>query len=90
MILNKEEINRASKPVSFSALLSPVLFVIDMLARYYSTVLEEKYTRRGTLLLLNAQVAFILAAFPADLHLLLRFLFLAWLVTSIKIFRKYR
>ena len=90
MILNKEEINRAQKSVSFSALLSPVLYVIDMLARYYSFVLDEKYTRRSTLLLLHTQVAFTFAAFPVDCSFLLRVVFILWFVASMKLFRKYR
>lgn len=90
MILNKEDINRANKPVSFSAVLSPILYVIDMLARYYSFVLDEKYTRRSTLLLLHTQVAFVFAAFPVDCSLILRMIFFMWFVISIKLFRRYR
>ena len=90
MILNKEDIKQAEKSVFVSALLSPILYIVDMLAGFYSLVLEEKYTRRSTLLLLNTQVAFTLAAFPADLSVLVRLMFTAWFVISIKLFRKYR
>ena len=90
MILNKEDINRTEKSVLLSAILSPILYVIDMLARYYSFVLEEKYTRRSTLLLTHTHIAFVFAAFPADFSVVLRMLFAMWFVVSIKLFRRYR
>ena len=90
MILNKEDVNRTEKSVLLSAILSPILYVVDMLARYYSYVMEEKYTRRSTLLLTHTHVAFLAAAFPADFSVILRMLFVMWFVISIKLFKKYR
>ncbi len=90
MILNKEDLKQAEKSVMLSTILSPILYVIDMMARYFTFVLEEKYTRRSTLLMLNVLLAFTLAAFPADISLTLRALFTVWFGVSIKLFRRYR
>ena len=42
------------------------------LARYYSSVLDRPINLKQTLLLLNAQTAFLMAAFPVECPLLLR------------------
>jgi len=52
------------------------------LTRYYSDVLERPLSRRQTLHLLNAQLAFLMTVFPT-MSLVLRILCLAWLVGAV-------
>ena len=56
---------------------------IVMLSIYYSKILEEKISVKQTLLLLNAQISFVLAIFPANFSLILRFLFMVWFATAV-------
>ena len=56
---------------------------IVMLSIYYSKILEEKISVKQTLLLLNAQISFVLAIFPANFSLILRFLFIVWFATAV-------
>lgn len=55
----------------------------SLLAGYYSRVLGTKVTVRQTLLLLNAQTAFLFTVFPADCHMLLRCTCAGWLVSAL-------
>ena len=53
------------------------------LIRYYSSVLERRVSIRQTLLLINAQTAFVFAVFPADGPLVLRIACGAWLLHAV-------
>ena len=41
---------------------------VNWLSTYYSSVLGQKISTKQTLLLLNAQAAFVMTAFPAEAH----------------------
>lgn len=56
---------------------------IAALAKYYSHVLEREISIRQTLLLLNAQAAFVFAAFPADGPFALRALCCGWFAYAV-------
>jgi hypothetical protein len=56
---------------------------IVILSNYYSKILEEKISVKQTLLLLNAQISFVFAIFPANFSLILRFLFIVWFATAV-------
>ncbi len=56
---------------------------IVILSNYYSKILEEKISVKQTLLLLNAQISFVFAIFPANFSLILRFLFIVWFTTAV-------
>lgn len=86
----KNEITLSAKTIGtrcagFSkfAVAASVARMLAPLAGYYSQVLGTKVSLRHTLLLLNAQAAFLLTVFPADLPLLLRFVSLGWLVSAL-------
>lgn len=51
---------------------------IEWLRKYYSVVLEKDISMKQTRILLETQLAFVLAIFPADIHLLLRVGSLVW------------
>ena len=53
------------------------------LSHYYSAVLERPVGIRQTLLLLNAQAAFLFAAFPVSGPLALRAVCVAWLLHAV-------
>ena len=61
---------------------------ITILAKYYSAVLERKINIRQTLLLLNAQIAFVFAVFPANIGFIVRGIFCAWFVKSVLLCKK--
>lgn len=63
-------------------MVSTIRRFVAPLARYYSRVLDTEVSTRQTLLLVNAQAAFFMTAFPADCHLLLRLGCLAWLISA--------
>lgn len=55
----------------------------ERLRCHYSTLLEQPLTLRQTALLVQAQVAFIVAALPMDAPVLLRTAATAWLVAAL-------
>jgi len=55
---------------------------LEGLTRYYSDVLERQLSTRQTLLLLNAQLAFLMTVFPS-MSFVLRILCLTWLVGAV-------
>lgn len=63
--------------------LNVVHIPVEWLRKYYSAVCEKELTFSQTLLLLNAQAAFIATAMPLDMHLLIRIACCAWLVISL-------
>lgn len=57
---------------------------IEWLRNYYSVVCEKELTFRQTMLLINAQVAFIATVFPTNMPIVARMVCCAWLVYSLK------
>lgn len=57
---------------------------VEWLRKYYSAVCEKELTFSQTLLLINAQMAFIAAAFPASMPVVGRIACCVWLVFSLK------
>ena len=62
--------------------------LVAPVARYYSRVLGEKVSTRQTLLLLNAQAAFVMAVLPADGPLSGRAVCVAWLAHALLLCRR--
>lgn len=63
-------------------------WLVAPVARYYSRVLGEKVSTRQTLLLLNAQAAFVMAVLPADGPLAGRAVCVAWLAHALLLCRR--
>jgi len=57
--------------------------LVKPLQKYYAHVLEKEITTRQTLLLLNAQTAFIFGVFPVECPFMLRVLFGVWLLLAV-------
>lgn len=64
--------------------LNGVKMPIEWLRKYYSVVCEKELTFGQTMLLINAQVAFIATVFPANMPIVARIACCAWLVYSLK------
>lgn len=81
-------ISSAQPAVEFKSISSRIAAAVRMplvaLSRYYSMVLEREVNIRQTLMLLNAQTAFVFAVFPVDGPLVLRALCAAWLWHAVK------
>ena len=56
---------------------------ITALAKYYSIVLEREIGMKQTLLLLNAQIAFVFAVFPANIGFIARAVCCAWFIKAV-------
>lgn len=57
--------------------------LVKPLQKYYTHVLEKEITTRQTLLLLNAQTAFIFGVFPVACPFMLRISFGAWFLLAV-------
>jgi hypothetical protein len=68
---------------AMQSLINKVKQPIEGLRKYYSDVLEREITMHQTLLLLNAQVAFVFAAFPVGGPISLRALCCAWFLHAV-------
>lgn len=64
--------------------LNGVKIPIEWLRKYYSVVCEKELTLRQTMLLINAQFAFLATAFPANMPIVARIACCAWLVYSLR------
>lgn len=64
--------------------LNGVKMPIEWLRKYYSVVCEKELTFGQTMLLINAQVAFIATAFLENMPIVARIACCAWLVYSMK------
>ena len=51
---------------------------VEWLRKYYSAIIEKEISTKQTLLLLEAQLAFVLSMWPADINILMRTAFLGW------------
>ena len=67
----------------FASIKKGIMFPIVWLSQYYSAVLNKEISVKTTLQLLNAQVAFALAVFPANAPFILRVVCTAWFATAI-------
>lgn len=56
---------------------------VHWLSAYYSMVLERKVSTKQTLLLLNAQAAFVITAFPVEAPFVVRLICLSWFVKAL-------
>ena len=83
----ENNITLSSRSLSFSALISFIALrlatPVEMLRKYYSTVLERDIDRRQTWFLINAQVAFLFAAFPVGGPFLLRAICCLWFIHAV-------
>ncbi|HEY9544215.1 ATP-binding protein [Prevotella sp.] len=61
---------------------------IQLLSAYYSAVLEKPISLKQTWLLLNAQAAFVMTAFPMESPFLARIACLAWFVHALLVCRR--
>lgn len=66
-----------------SAVRKRALYPIEWLRQYYSHVLEREVSTRQTWLLINAQTAFVFAAFPVNGPFLLRVACCAWFAHAV-------
>ena len=57
---------------------------VEWLRKYYSGIFEKEITMRRTLQLINAQLAFICAAFPVESPIWLRLVCCAWLIHALR------
>ena len=64
-------------------LVAVLLMPVEALRRYYSHVLERRLNMRQTWLLINAQTAFLFAAFASGGPLVARLLFCAWFIHAV-------
>ena len=60
-----------------------ILQPIEWLRRYYTQVMEREVSLKQTGLLLNAQLAFVMTAFPLNVPLIMRFVCCAWLLHAV-------
>ncbi len=56
---------------------------LDWLTLYYIRALARPVSRRQTLVLVNAQLAFLATVLPAECPVVVRLLALAWLVSAV-------
>lgn len=61
---------------------------ICLFASYYSAVLGREISMRQTLLLLNAQLAFVFTVMPVDAHLIGRAVCCVWFLRAVTAYRK--
>ena len=62
------------------AVLSKLSVPVEMLRKYYTSVLEREIDVRQTWLLINAQLAFIFAALPVDGPMVFRMACCGWII----------
>jgi hypothetical protein len=56
---------------------------VNWLSAYYSSVLGRKISTKQTLLLLNAQAAFVMTVFPVEAPFVIRLISLTWFVKAL-------
>lgn len=69
--------------VSYKHLVRTLLYPLYLLCNYYAKVLGKAISIRQTLLLLNAQVAFVTTVFLADLSFVTRIICCIWLLYAV-------
>ena len=62
---------------------------VEMLRKYYSTVLERDIDMRQTWFLINAQLAFVFAAFPVDGPIVLRIACCVWFIHAVLLCKRH-
>ena len=58
--------------------------VMNTVASFYGKQLERNVSRRQTLLLIEAQLAFFLGIMPVDMHITLRLALTLWTVVAVR------
>lgn len=76
-------VKSTATPHVASALIALLKVPFEALRSYYGTVLEQDVTPRQALLLINAQFAFLFAAFPVAAPLWLRVVCGAWFLHAV-------
>ena len=80
----KREVSTSSSVQNItSSIANKVKAPITVLAKYYSTVLEREISIKQTLLLLNAQIAFVFAVFPVNIGFFARAICCTWFVKAV-------
>lgn len=65
-----------------------IVSIIANIGDYYSSVLEYKLNNKQTMLILNAQFAFLFTVFPIECSPIIRILCMIWLVAALLSCRK--
>lgn len=61
---------------------------VNWLRKYYSSCLDREISVRQVWLLLNAQAAFFMTAFPVSCPIILRMAFLVWLLHALRLCKR--
>ncbi len=62
---------------------SLALRAAEAVRKHYSSTMGQEFTLRQTALIVNAQTAFFLTAFPVDAPIMVRVLTFAWLIHAL-------
>lgn len=60
----------------------------DIIADFYSSMLERRIDRSQTIALLEAQTAFLFGIMPMDMPILLRLFFTIWTIVAVARYRR--
>lgn len=67
-----------------ASMVETIKMPFEWLRRYYSSVLEREVSYKQMWQLLNAQLAFVMAVFPADGPITVRLICCAWFVYALR------
>ncbi len=80
---NSLAMSTRTSSVSWKNLFQIIIKPVEWLQYYYATVLQREINQKQTLLLINAQIAFIMTAFPVDAPLIGRFICCGWFLDAV-------
>lgn len=69
--------------VSMKKIAKMAVSLIAIVNNYYSSVIGQRLNNKQTMLILNAQFAFLFTVFPIQSSAYIRIICLAWLVTAL-------
>lgn len=70
--------------ISFTKMtINMIISMIAIIRNYYSNVLGYRLNKKQTMLILNAQFAFLFTVFPIECPPILRIICMAWLITAL-------
>lgn len=72
-----------SARLNYQHVIGKLLMPIELLRRYYAKVMEREVNTRQTLLLLNAQLAFVMTVFPIEAPFAVRVVCCLWLLNAL-------
>lgn len=72
-----------SARISYQHVIGKLLTPIEFLRRYYAKVMEREVSLRQTLLLLNAQLAFVMTVFPIEAPFAMRVVCCLWQLNAL-------